>query len=174
MSTPATANTGDITGVTAGTGMSGGGTSGTVTLNCTIDTPAEVGLGNLSSSGNALSGSFTATGNITAYNSSDIALKENLNPISNALEKVMSISGYNFSWKDSNIKERGGEDGYFVRKKDVGIVAQEIEKILPEAVADREDGTKGVRYELLVPLLVNAIKELKEKVEELENGNSSK
>ena len=44
------------------------------------------------------------------------------------IEKVMSISGYNFSWKDSNIKERGGEDGYFVRKKDVGIVAQEIEK----------------------------------------------
>ena len=130
--------------------------------------------GSISTGAVTTSGAITATGNITAFNSSDIALKEDLNPISNALDKVMSISGYNFSWKDSNIKERGGEDGYFVRKKDVGIVAQEIEKILPEAVADREDGTKGVRYELLVPLLVNAIKELKEKVEELEDAKSSK
>jgi predicted phage tail protein len=130
--------------------------------------------GSISTGAIACSSTITADGNITAFNSSDIALKEDLNPISNALDKVMSISGYNFSWKDSNIKERGGEDGYFVRKKDVGMVAQEIEKILPEAVADRVDGTKGVRYELLVPLLVNAIKELKEKVEELENGKSSK
>ena len=42
----------------------------------------------------------------------------------------MSITGYNFDWIDSHIEERGGEDGYFVRKKDVGIVAQEIEKII--------------------------------------------
>ena len=112
-------------------------------------------------------GEIRASNNITAYYSSDICLKENLNPIENSIEKIQAISGYNFDWKDEVIKERGGEDDYFVRKSDVGVVAQEIEAILPEACATRPDGTKAVRYEQLVPLLIEGIKELKAEIEEL-------
>ena len=112
-------------------------------------------------------GEIRASNNITAYYSSDIGLKENLNPIENSIEKIQAISGYNFDWKDEVIKERGGEDDYFVRKSDVGVVAQEIEAILPEACATRPDGTKAVRYEQLVPLLIEGIKELKAEIEEL-------
>ncbi len=123
-----------------------------------------IGVGTNASS---TDGEIRATNNITAYYSSDICLKENLNPIENSIEKIQAISGYNFDWKDEVIKERGGEDDYFVRKSDVGVVAQEIEAILPEACATRPDGTKAVRYEQLVPLLIEGIKELKAEIEEL-------
>ena len=108
-----------------------------------------------------------STGDVIAYYSSDFALKENINPISNALDKVSQLGGYNFDWKDTHLETRGGLDDMFVKKSDVGIIAQEVQKVLPEAVGKREDGTLGVRYELLVPLLVESIKELSEKVKEL-------
>ena len=137
----------------AGTGMSLSGT----TFNCTIDTPAEVGLGNLSSSGNALSGSFTATGDITAY--SDIALKKNLSPIDNALDKVLSLTGYEFDWKKNAIDRIGLTD-----RHQVGLVAQEIEKVLPEA-ATHTDGHMGINYLKVIPLLIESIKELKSQLD---------
>ena len=144
-----TTNTGDITGVTAGTGMSGGGNSGAVTLNCTIDTPGEVGLGNLSSSGNALAGSFTATGDITAY--SDKRLKTNIETISGALEKVNALRGVTFD-----------KDG----KRGLGVIAQEVEKILPEVVLDGEK-YKSVAYGNIVGVLIEAMKEQQSQINEL-------
>ena len=110
-----------------------------------------------------------SSGNIIAYYSSDLALKENISPITNALDKVSQIGGYNFDWKDSHIKDRGGEDGYFVRKSDVGIIAQEVQKVLPEVVGERDDGTLGVKYEQIVPLLIESIKELKSEIESLKS-----
>ena len=77
---------------------------------------------------------------ITAFYSSDVALKENITQISSPMEMVKKITGYFFDWKDSFIESKGGEDGYFVRKKDVGILAQDVEKVLPEIVATRQDG----------------------------------
>jgi trimeric autotransporter adhesin len=144
-----TTNTGDITGVTAGTGMSGGGNSGAVTLNCTIDTPGEVGLGNLSSSGNALAGNFTATGDITAY--SDKRLKTNIKTISGALEKVNALRGVTFD-----------KDG----KRGLGVIAQEVEKILPEVVLDGEE-YKSVAYGNIVGVLIEAVKEQQKQINEL-------
>ena len=144
-----TTNTGDITGVTAGTGMSGGGNSGAVTLNCTIDTPGEVGLGNLSSSGNALSGSFTATGDITAF--SDERLKTNIETISGALEKVNALRGVTFE-----------KDG----KRSLGVIAQEVEKIIPEVVLDGEK-YKSVAYGNIVGVLIEAVKEQQIQINEL-------
>lgn len=110
-------------------------------------------------------GEIRATNDITAYYSSDMSLKTNIEPIPNALEKIMSIRGVGFDWVESYLNERGGEDGYFVRKADIGVIAQEVEKILPEIVATRENGIKAVRYEKLVPLLIEAIKELNNKLE---------
>ena len=72
-----------------------------------------------------------------------------------------------FDWTDEDIKRRGGEDGYFVQKHDVGVIAQEIEKVLPEVVRDREDGYKAVQYEKMVSLLIQAIKEQQTQIDEL-------
>ena len=127
----------------------------------------KVGSLGVGTAASGTSGEIRATENITAYYTSDERLKENIITINNALEKVNKISGVNFDWTDEEIKARGGIDGYFVRKQDVGVIAQDIEKVLPEAVATRENGYKAVRYELLVPLLIEAIKELSEQNQQL-------
>ena len=112
----------------------------------------------------ATAGEIRASNEITAYYSSDERLKENITTIEDALEKVNSIRGVEFDWKADHIKSRGGEDGYFVRKHDVGILAQDVKKVCPEVVAEKEDGTLGVKYEKLIGLLVQAINELSAKV----------
>ena len=103
---------------------------------------------------------LTVAGDITAFSTSDVTLKENITPISNAIDKVLSISGNTFKWNDKSIYN--GEEG-------TGIIAQEIEALgLPGLTTTRENGTKAVRYDRLVPLLIEAIKELSNKVKSLE------
>jgi hypothetical protein len=114
-----------------------------------------------------VAGEIRATNEITAYYSSDERLKENITTIENALSKVRSLTGVMFDWKDSVIDERGGEDGYFVRRHDTGIIAQEVEKVLPEVVATRDDGFMAVKYEKLAGLIIQSIKELADEVDEL-------
>ena len=116
-------------------------------------------------------GQIRATDDITAFYSSDVALKEDIVNISNPLESLKKLNGVLFNWKDSWIKKQGGEDGYFVRKKDVGVIAQEVEKVLPEAVAQRKDGVKAVKYDRLTCLLIEAVKTLSDKVEKLTKEN---
>ena len=89
---------------------------------------------------------------------------------SNPLEKVSQINGVTFDCTEDYIKENGGEDKYFVRKNDVGVIAQEIEKVLPQVVATREDGIKAVKYDRIVALLIESVKELKKEIEELKSG----
>ena len=114
-------------------------------------------------------GEIRATDDITAFYSSDVALKENITNIPDPLEAVKKLNGVLFDWKKSYIDKRGGEDGYFVRKKDVGVIAQEVEKVLPEAVAQRPDGIKAVKYDRLTCLLIEAVKKLQDKVDSLSN-----
>ena len=103
---------------------------------------------------------FKCKGDITAFASSDATLKKNITPISNAVDKVLSISGNTFTWNEKSIYN--GEEG-------TGIIAQEIEALgLPGVTETRQDGTKAVRYDRLVPLLIEAIKELSNKVKSLE------
>jgi hypothetical protein len=123
-----------------------------------------LGVGTAASGTN---GEIRATNEVTAYYSSDINLKTNIVPIENALDKLKQVSGVMFDWKDEEIERRGGEDGYFVRKHDTGIIAQEIEAVLPEVVATRDDGFKAVRYEKLAGIIIQAINELADQVEDI-------
>lgn len=125
---------------------------------------ASVGVGTAPS---ATAGEIRATNEITAYYGSDRNLKDNIVPIENALGKLRQISGVMFDWTDEEIARRGGEDGYFVRKHDTGIIAQEVEAVLPEVVATRTDGYKAVKYEKLAGLIIQSINELADQVEEL-------
>ena len=108
-----------------------------------------------------------AEGDITAFHSSDISLKENIVEINNAMDKINSIRGVYFDWTDEHIQKRSGEDGYFVRKHDVGVIAQEVEQVLPEVVRDRKDGTKAVDYQKMVALLIEGMKEQQQQIDDL-------
>jgi|TARA_R100000234_G_scaffold8822_1_gene5380 hypothetical protein len=103
------------------------------------------------------------TSNITAYYSSDITLKDNVRPIESAIFKVQQIRGVTFDWneKSSKLQQEKGHD--------VGLIAQEVEKVLPEVIQIREDGIKAIAYEKVVPLLVEAIKEQQTLIEDLSN-----
>ena len=114
-----------------------------------------------------VAGEIRATNEITAYFSSDSRLKENIQPIANPIAMLEAIRGVYFDWTAEHIENRGGEDGYFVRKHDIGVIAQEVEKILPEIVATRADGFKAVKYEKIVPLLIEAIKAQQHEIEQL-------
>jgi hypothetical protein len=113
-------------------------------------------------------GRIDAANDVVAYSTSDKRLKENIKPLDNALDKVMQISGVEFDWKKLTEKEKEtihGNEGH-----DVGVIAQEIEEVLPEVVTQRDSGYKAVKYEKIVPLLIEAIKELKQEIQELKNG----
>jgi hypothetical protein len=122
--------------------------------------------GNINQTGTlTVNGPINAVGDITtAYSSSDLRLKDNLKVIANPLEKISQISGYTFNYKDKP------------RETIPGVVAQEVETILPGVVFDHErngETYKAVRYDQLIPLLIESIKELKEKVNDLENQLNS-
>ena len=114
-------------------------------------------------------GEIRATEDVTAYYSSDASLKENVTNIENAIEKVKQMRGVEFDWTDEYLDAKGGEDDYFVRKHDVGVIAQEVEQVLPEVVATRENGIKAVKYDRITSLLIEAIKEQQSQIEMLKS-----
>jgi len=115
-------------------------------------------------------GDIVATGNVTAYYSSDERLKENIKPIDSALEKIEKINGVHFDWTDEYLKSKGESTELIHPKHDIGVIAQEIEKVLPEVVVTRDDGYKAVNYEKIVTLLIEGIKELNQEIKELKSG----
>jgi hypothetical protein len=117
------------------------------------------------------SGEIRATNEITAYASSDARLKDNVRLIEDPITLVNQIRGVYFDWTDEYLDSRGGEDGFFVRKSDIGVIAQEIQEILPQIVAERDNGYLAVKYEKIVPLLVEAIKVLAAEIEDLKKKN---
>ena len=91
----------------------------------------------------------------TDYNSSsDMTLKQDFIPINNSLDIISRLTGFGFTWKDS-------------KQKAYGLSAQEVEKVIPEIVKDRPDGTKGINYMNLTAFLIEAIKDLKQEIQEL-------
>ena len=147
-------------------------------VNMGLDSDNVIRIGGWSASANRwqldMSGNMYAAGNITAY-SSDERLKENITPIADALDKIDKISGVYFDWKDI-VHDLGFNPGVV---HDTGVIAQEVEQVVPEAVrpapfdlGENSESISGqnyktVQYEKLVPLLIQALKELKQEVEEL-------
>ena len=121
----------------------------------------------MSEAGNALfnaniSGSqIEASGDVIAFGSSDERLKDNITYIHRPIDKINKIGGYKFTWNDK-------QDTYL--GKDVGVLAQEIEAVLPEIVTTRGSGYKAVKYEKIVALLIEGIKELDKKIKDIEKN----
>jgi hypothetical protein len=108
-------------------------------------------------------GRIDAANDIVAYSSSDLRLKENIKPIENALDKVKALTGVEFDWKAEH-KEAHGYEGH-----DTGVIAQEVQEVMPSAVRTNDTGYLAVRYEKLIGLLIEANKELANRVEYLES-----
>ena len=125
---------------------------------------SSLGVGTPSS---GTSGEIRATNNVTAYYSSDKKFKENIQPIESALNKVNYIGGKTFDWSQNYINDKGGEDDYFIKKHDFGVIAQDVQAVFPLAVRIREDESLAVDYSKLVALAFQAIKELKAEVDAL-------
>jgi len=191
-------NTG-VTSAVAGTGISVSGSTGAVTFtnsgvtsltgtsnqisvsgstgSVTLSTPQSIGTGSsvqfgsfgVGTAASGTTGEIRATNNVTAYYSSDRKFKENIHDVPDALEIVCAIGSKIFDWNDEYLTSHGGEDGYFIRKSDFGVIAQDVEKVFSKAVRTRPDGSLAVDYEKLSTLAFGAIAQLLKRVEALEN-----
>ena len=111
-----------------------------------------------------VTGTIRATADVIAYHSSDYRLKDNVKQIENAMDKVSQIRGVEFDWNDKQVVHEG---------RDIGVIAQEVEKVAPEIVATRDTGYKAVNYQKLTALLIEAVKELQEEIKELKKDKST-
>ena len=112
--------------------------------------------------GVGIAGALNVGGDVVAYASSDERLKDNIELISNPIEKVQSLKGVTWDW-NSNADE--------LQKTlpNVGVIAQDVEKVLPQLVIDRDNGFKGVDYAKLTGLLIEAIKDQQKQIDELKS-----
>lgn len=99
------------------------------------------------------------TGDVVAFSLSDKNLKNNIKPIENCLEKVLSLDAIEFEWNNLQSTYKG---------KDIGLIAQQVEKIAPEIVETRRNGFKAIKYEKITALLVGAIKEQQAIIDSIE------
>ena len=105
-------------------------------------------------------GTLTVKGDIVAFGApSDRRYKDNIKPIESALDKAMKLEGVTFDWKES--------DSILDIKEDIGFIAQDVQKVVPELVRENKDGKLSLRYQGITPILLEAIKELKAEIEEL-------
>tara|TARA_E500000178_G_scaffold339407_1_gene380837 strand:- start:2662 stop:3537 length:876 start_codon:yes stop_codon:yes gene_type:complete len=115
--------------------------------------------------GIGVSGAIYAGADILAYASSDKRLKEDIVKIDNSLEKLTKLSGYEYNWNSI------AQEMYPERtKRDVGVIAQEVQEVLPSAVVEREDGYLAISYDSLIPLLIESIKTLKQEIDTIKGG----
>lgn len=161
-----------VTSLSAGTGVSVSGSTGSVTVSIpqAITTTSSVQFGSLGvgTAASGTTGEIRATNNVTAYYSSDARFKENIRPIPDATKIVQAIGGHLFDWTNEYIAMHGGEDGYFIKKDDFGVIAQQVQAVFPQAVRTRPNGTLAVDYQKLSVLAFASICELTKRIESLE------
>lgn len=158
-----TATGGNLLNLVSGNVLIGTTTSAGYKLDVVGDTRITSGSLGVGVAPNATDGRIDASNDIVAYQTSDRRLKENITPIANALDKVKSLTGVEFDWKEET-KHVHGYEGH-----DTGIIAQEVQAVMPTAVRTNDSGYLSVRYEKLIGLLVEANKELAKRVEDLES-----
>ena len=153
-----------VTSNVAGTGVTVSGATGAVTISIgqSVATTATPTFGNLT-----INGTITATGDITAYYTSDKRHKNNIQTISNAVLKVKQLNGVTWEWND-DVNE--------VTKSTpkTGLIAQEVQSVLPQVVTERNDGFLALDYSKMVGLLVEAIKEQQTQIDKLKAQIGSK
>jgi len=110
---------------------------------------------------NATDGRIDASNDIVAYQTSDQRLKENVTPIENALEKVKLLTGVEFDWIEEH-KHIHGYEGH-----DTGVIAQQVQAVMPTAVRTNDSGYLSVRYEKMIALLIEGMKEQQKEIDEL-------
>jgi hypothetical protein len=151
------ANTG-VTSNVAGTGVTVSGATGAVTISIgqSVATNATPTFGNLT-----INGTITASGDITAFFTSDRRHKNNIQTIPNALDKISKLNGVTWEWNDdvSDVTKSTPK---------TGLIAQEVQEVLPQVVIEREDGFLALDYSKMVGLLVEAIKEQQTTISNLE------
>ena len=147
-------------------GTSTAGSSVSFTQAMTLSNAGGLSVGTTADPG---AGAIYATGNITAYYSSDIKFKTNVQDIQDPLGIVTAIGSKTFDWTDEYLADHGGEDEYFQPKQSFGVIAQDVQKVFPQAVRTRTDGSLAVDYEKLAILSFGAIGQLLKRVEALEN-----
>jgi hypothetical protein len=123
-------------------------------------TSGSLAVGPIVNSG--VAGRIDASNDVVAFSTSDRRWKDNITPIESPLQKLLELGGYEFDWRED--KKVHGNKGH-----DVGVIAQEVEAVLPEAVQTRSSGMKAVRYEKIIPLLIETIKEQQKQIDELKN-----
>jgi len=138
-----------VTSAVAGTGVTVSGATGAVTVSIgqAVGTTSTPTFGNLT-----INGTITATGDITAFFTSDIRHKNNVQLIDNALDKVNALNGVTWEWNDD-------VDEVTKTTPKTGLIAQDVLDVLPEVVKTRENGFLALDYSKMVGLLVEAIKE---------------
>ena len=154
--------TGAIAGATLNTGQ---GANELYAMDQAVQTTNDVqfdsfGVGTAAS---GTTGEIRATNDITAFYSSDERLKENIVPLTGALDKVKALRGVSFNWKELNEEEKSTVHSH--EGHDIGVIAQEIQAQYPELVTERENGYLAVDYVKLTAVLLQSIKELDAKVE---------
>ena len=117
-------------------------------------------------------GTLIMGGDVIAYGSpSDKRLKENIKPIESALDKVSKLQGVTFEWKDKEKEydQFGKPHKLQEWKNDIGFIAQDVQKVVPELVRENEDGMLSMRHQGIAPILLEAIKELKAEIDLLKS-----
>lgn len=151
-STGAINSTGDLSvkgGCMTVTGAGNTCVKGTLNVDCALTVQGTA----------TVTGEIRSCADVVAYYTSDCNLKSNLNKICNTQSIISGLSGYSFDWNDKSDKEGS----------DLGLMAQDVQEVLPSIVKQRDNGYLAVDYIKLIPVLIEEVKRLNDEVEKLKS-----